>query len=68
MPTKDAAATVAAFRLPSEEDEVIYYTDIMKMSIVAVSQKMCMSPETVKRRRAAAYERIAAELTKQPLE
>lgn len=62
MPTKDAAAMIASFRLPQEEDAAVYLMDVGKLSAIQAAERMGVSPETVKRRRASAYARMAAEI------
>lgn len=62
MPTKDAAALVAAFRLPDEEDAAVVLMDIRKLSTIQTADAMGVSVDTVKKRRATAYARMIQEI------
>lgn len=62
MPTRDATAMVQAFRLPDEEEASVILCDIRKLSRIQAGGLMGLSPDAVKNRRAAAYERMCAEI------
>ena len=62
LPTRNAAAFVAAFHLPESEELAVLLIDVERLSAVQTAEAMNVSPETVKRRRAAAYARMVTEI------
>ena len=54
-----AVKIVHTFSLPSEEEECIILHDIKRKSLIQISDHLCVSPETVKRRRRSGLLKIA---------
>ncbi len=59
MSPKRAEAYIEAFHLREEEEAVLIQGDVWGLSYVEIGRDLHMTPEVVKRRRRAAYAKIA---------
>lgn len=58
MAPKRATAFVQSFQLPLEEEECLLLCLVRKHSCVQVGDRLCLSPETVRRRKQSGLDKI----------
>lgn len=63
MAPKRATAFIQSFDLPEEETACLILCTVRKQSCVQVADKLCLSQETVWRRRRAAIDKILDEIS-----
>ena len=59
MAPRRAVACIQAFELPEDEERCLIECDVRRKSYAQVSELLHISPETVKRRRHRAYQKIS---------
>ncbi len=57
-----AVKIVRTFSLPDDEEECIILHDIKRNSLQQIADRMCISPESVKRRRRSGYLKMVGAL------
>lgn len=62
MSPRRAEAYIMAFQLRPEEEAVLIECDVRGLSYIQAGDKLHMSPDVIKRRKQAAYRKIADEI------
>lgn len=62
MSPRRAEAYIKAFQLREEEENVLFLGDVKGLSHIQIAGELHISPETVKRRKRSAYQKIADDI------